>query len=164
MELITPGFGLIFWQAITFLVVLFILGKFAWKPIMSAIEEREASIENALASAERAKAEMQQLQANNEALLKEARLERDKMLSDAQASGSALIAEAKERATIEANKIIESAKATIQTEKQAAITELKNQVATLSIDIAEKIIKAKLSTEQAQKDLVRQYIQESNLN
>ncbi len=164
MELITPGFGLIFWQAVTFLVVLFILGKFAWKPIMGAIQEREASIENALASAERAKAEMQQLQSNNEALIKQARVERDQMLKDAQTSANNLIAEAKERATIEANKIIESAKATIQTEKQAALTELKNQVATLSIDIAEKVIKAKLSTEQAQKDLVRQYIQESNLN
>lgn len=162
MELVTPGIGLIFWQTVTFLIVLFLLSKFAWKPIMSALKEREKTIETALASAEQARAEMQQLKASNEALLQQARLERDAILKDAQEAANNIIGEARTKAITEADRIIANAKATIETEKQAALTELKNQVASLSIEIAEKVLRKQLSSDAAQKELVAQYINESS--
>jgi F-type H+-transporting ATPase subunit b len=165
MELVTPAIGLIFWQTVTFLVVLFLLSKFAWQPIMSALRERETTIESALQAAEQAKLEMQQLKASNESLLQQARLERDSILKDAQEAANNLVSEARNKAVTEANTVIANAKATILTEKQAALTELRNQVAALSIDIAEKVLKKELSTEMAQKELVAQYVKESsNLN
>ena len=164
MELVTPSIGLLFWQTLTFLIVLFILGKFAWKPIMSALQERENTIDEALSAARRAKEEMQALVAGNEKLLQETRLERDKILRDAQTAASNIINEAKDKAGAEGQRLIEGARAAIINEKQAALTEVKNLAATLSIDIAEKILKRELSDEKAQKELINEFIKEANLN
>lgn len=164
MDLVTPGFGLLFWQTITFLIVLFILAKFAWKPIMSSLKERESTIEEALSAAKKAKEEMQKLQSDNEKLLAEARLERDKILREAQTAANNLVNEAKDKATAEGTRLIENARQAINNEKQAALTEVKNLAATLSIDIAEKILKRELADEKAQKELVNEFIKDANLN
>ena len=164
MELVTPSIGLVFWTAIVFVLLIVILAKVAWKPILKAIKEREESIENAIKSAERAKLEMAELQAGNERLLAEARIERDKMLKEARDTRDAVIAEAKAKATIEANKVIESARQTIQSDKTAAINELKNQVAAMSIEIAEKIIKSELADNEKQKALISNMMKEVTLN
>ncbi|MDX5346522.1 MAG: F0F1 ATP synthase subunit B [Hymenobacteraceae bacterium] len=164
MELVTPGIGLIFWQAVTFLLVLFLLGKFAWKPIMNSLHEREQSIENALSSAEKAKLEMQALKADNEKLLAEARMERDRILKDASEAANAMVEEAKTKASDEGAKMIAHAREAIDNEKRAALTEVKNMAAALSIDIAEKVLKRELRDETAQQELVQSYIREVNLN
>ncbi|KAB2859875.1 MAG: F0F1 ATP synthase subunit B [Flavobacteriales bacterium] len=162
--LVTPELGLIIWSTIVFCILFFLLAKFAWKPILNAVKDREASIENALNAAEQAKKEMQELSANNEVLLNQARAERDEMLKDARAVKDKMISDAKVTANAEAERIIASAKEAIQHEKLAAITELKNQVATLSIEIAEKIIKQELSTAEKQKSLIDNAVSEINLN
>ncbi|HEX8546406.1 MAG TPA: F0F1 ATP synthase subunit B [Cytophagaceae bacterium] len=164
MELITPGIGLIFWQTVTFLLVLFLLGKFAWKPIMASLSEREDTIEQALGAAAKAKEEMMLLQAENENLLRQARLEKDKIIKEAQAVAVNIINDAKEKATSEGNRLIEGARMAINTEKQAAMADVKNQAAALSIQIAERILKRELSSENSQKALVSEYIKEANLN
>lgn len=164
MELVLPGFGLIFWQTVVFLILLFVLGKYAWKPIMNGLKEREATISEALDSAKKAKQEMENLKAANENLLQEARLERDKILKQAQEAAAAIVAEAKDKAGSEANRLVLSAKASIETEKQAALSEVKNLAANLSIEIAEKLLKRELANETAQKELVNEYIKEANLN
>jgi F-type H+-transporting ATPase subunit b len=163
MDLVTPGLGLIFWQAVTFLLVLFLLSKFAWKPIMSSLREREETIEGALRSAEQAKQEMMKLKADNEKLLDEARAERDIMLRKAQQNAEAIIEEAKEKASSESSKIVENAKLAIQSERQAALEDIRKQVATLSIEIAEKLLRNQLKEERAQRELVNQLVKESNL-
>lgn len=164
MELITPNLGLLIWTTVIFLSVLFILSKFAWKPIISALRERDQFIEDALNSAERAKLEMANLKAENEKLLQEARIERDRILKDAQQIANNIIGEAKNKASVEAAKLIEDAKIQITNQKNAALTELKNLVAVTSIEIAEKILKQNLSDKIAQKELVDQYIKETKLN
>ncbi len=164
MDLITPGFGLVFWTAITFLILLTILRKFAWKPILGAVNEREESIKDALAEAEKARQEMENLKSDNEKILKEARAERDAMLKEAREIKDSMITEAKEEAKVQADKMIEQAKNTIQNEKLAAITDLKNQVADLSIDIAEKVVKKELSTKDKQLDLVEEMLGDIKLN
>ncbi|MCB9449683.1 MAG: F0F1 ATP synthase subunit B [Flavobacteriales bacterium] len=164
MELIQPAIGLLFWMMVSFLVVLFILKKFAWKPILGALKERETSIENALDEAEKARTEMASLQASNEKLLQEARIERDAMLKDARDMKDKIVAEAKNKAKDEADRLIVAARETIKNEKMAAITELKNQVATLSIDIAEKILRNELTQEEKQKNLNSTLLDEVNLN
>lgn len=164
MELITPGLGLLVWTTVIFLTVLFILSKFAWKPIVAALREREEFIENALSSAEKAKAEMAQLKADNELLLQEARMERDKMLKDAQAVSSAIINEAKDKAAAESARLVESARQQINNEKNAAMTEIKNLVGETSVQIAELILKKNLSNDASQKELVEKYIKESKFN
>ncbi|SDK72251.1 F-type H+-transporting ATPase subunit b [Catalinimonas alkaloidigena] len=164
MELITPGIGLLFWQTVTFLVVLLLLGKFAWRPIASALKEREEHIEGSLQAAQQAKEEMEKLHASNEALLQEARRERDKMLKEARETSERIVAEAHDKAQAEGNAMIAKAKATIETEKRAAVTELKNQVAQLSLEIAEKLVRQQLDNPTAQKTLVQKYIQDSELN
>ena len=156
--------GLFFWQTLLFVILLFLLRKFAWKPILNAVNEREDSIKEALNSAEEAKKEMANLQASNEALLNKAREERDAMLKEAREVKEKVINEAKGLANIEAEKIITSARESIQHEKLAAITELKNQVATLSIEIAEKILKQELATAEKQKSLIDTAVAEINLN
>lgn len=163
MDLVTPGLGLIFWQAVTFLLVLFLLSKFAWKPIMSSLKEREETIEGALRSAEQAKQEMMKLKADNEKLLDEARAERDQMLRKAQQSAEAIVEEAKEKASTESSKIVENARLAIQSERQAALEDIRKQVATLSIEIAEKLLRNQLKEERAQRELVDQLVKESNL-
>ncbi|MEJ8803722.1 F0F1 ATP synthase subunit B [Pontibacter sp. H249] len=164
MSLVTPGFGLIFWQLVTFLIVLFLLAKFAWKPIMKALNEREASIEDALSAAERAKLEIQSLKADNEKLLAEARLERDKILKEASEAGNALVESAKLKANEEGARMIAQAREAIENEKRAAITEVKNMAATLSLDIAERILRKELSNPAAQQELAADYIREVTLN
>ncbi|MDI9339041.1 MAG: F0F1 ATP synthase subunit B [Sediminibacterium sp.] len=162
--LITPSIGLIFWTSIVFILLFFILAKFAWKPILSAVKEREQSIENALKSAENAKKEMENLKAGNEKILAEARAERDNLLKEARDMKDGIINEAKVKAQKESDRILASAREQINNEKNAAITDLKNQVATLSIDIAEKILKSDLSSDEKQKALVSSLMKDVNLN
>lgn len=164
MELVKPSIGLIFWMAVSFSTILFLLKKFAWKPILGMIKEREESIENALAAAEKAKEEMKALQSNNERILAEARVERDTLLKEAREMKDKMIAEAKTTATKEGERLLAIARENIQNEKMAAITELKNQVATLSIEIAEKILKSELSSDEKQKTLVNTLLKDVNLN
>jgi F-type H+-transporting ATPase subunit b len=164
MELVTPGIGLIFWQTVTFLLVLFLLSKFAWKPIMASLRQREDSIESALRMADQAKLEMQALKADNEKLLQEARIERDRILREATEAGNGLVEQAKNKANEEGSRMIENARMAINNEKKAAITEVKNLAATLSIEIAERILKHELKDPAAQQALVTDYIKEVNLN
>ena len=164
MDLLTPGTGLLFWQAVVFLALFFLLAKFAWKPILNALKEREESIQLALDSAEKAKEEMTKLQAGNEQLLKLAREERDKILRDARDASNRLQDQAQAEAKKTADRLIEDAKAVINTEKNAALRDVKAQVAMFSLQIAEKLIKKNLSTDQAQKDLVSEFLKEAKLN
>ena len=164
MELVKPSIGLIFWMIISFSIILFLLKKFAWKPILGMIKERELSIETALAAAENAKQEMKALQSNNERILAEARNERDLLLKDAREIRERMISEAKGVAAKEGERMLTVARESIQNEKMAAITELKNQVATLSIEIAEKILKSELSSDEKQKSLVNTLLKDVNLN
>lgn len=164
MQLVTPQIGLIFWMVLAFLIVLFILKKFAWKPILGMIHERERSIEEALSSAERAKQEMKALQSSNEKILQEAKNQRDAILKEARDMKDAIIAEAKAGAQTEADKVMKAARENIQNEKMAAVTDLKNQVAKLSVEIAEKILREQLSSDEKQKTLVKNLLEEVNLN
>jgi len=164
MDLVTPGIGLIFWTTLFFLILLFVLGKFAWPAILTAIRARNESIKQALDSAERAKKEMAKLQADNEKVLAEAKAERDAMMKEAKQMKEKLIADAKEEAGKEAKKLVANAREAIQAEKKAAINDLKTQVANLSMDIAEKILKTKLEDSKAQKELVSKLINEADLN
>ncbi|MFZ7115122.1 MAG: F0F1 ATP synthase subunit B [Bacteroidota bacterium] len=164
MELIKPQFGLIFWMALSFLILMFILGKFAFPIIMKSLKEREDSITNALSAAEKAKKEMAALQADNEKLLVQARAERDLMLKEARDTKDAIVAEAKNKAQAEANKILATTRETINNEKNAAITELKNQVAAMSIEIAEKILRQELSNDEKQKTLMDNLMKDISLN
>jgi len=164
MELVTPDFGLLFWQVLTFLTVLFVLSKFAWKPIISGLKEREESIETALSEAKKAREEMASLTADNQKLIIEARKERDKMLDEAQHMASTLIQEAKERANQESNRMIEAARNEIQISKDAAIAELKNYLASTSLNIAEKVIKRNLSTDVSQQQLVAELLSNTSHN
>jgi F-type H+-transporting ATPase subunit b len=164
MELVQPALGLVFWMVVTFLIILFILKKFAWKPILGMIKEREEGIEKALQSAEQAREDMHLLKSSNEKILAEARAEKDALLKEARETKDAIINEAKVKAKTEADKLIAHAREAIQTEKLAAITELKAQVATLSIDIAEKILKEQLSSEDKQKTLTGNLVKEVTLN
>jgi F-type H+-transporting ATPase subunit b len=153
-ELINPGIGLVFWMLITFLILLFLLKKFAWGPILGAVTSREESIRNALESAENARKEMQNLQADNDKLLKEARAEREAMLKEAREIKDKLIADSKEQAKVEGDKIVLQAQAAIESEKKAAMADIKSQVAELSVAIAEKVIKQELSNKDKQLKLV----------
>ena len=164
MDLIIPSAGLIFWQLIGFLALLFILVKFAWKPMLASLAEREASIDGALKSAEQARNEMANLKAENEKLLQEARLERDVILKKAQEASVKMIEDAKTEAAKQGAQLIESAKAVIETEKKAALTEVKNQVALLTLEVTEKLLRKKLSDDKAQVELVDQFIKDLKLN
>ena len=164
MDLITPEFGLVFWTLITFLLLMFILRKFAWKPILGAVSEREEGIKDALASAEKARQEMENLNADNQRILNEARAEREAMLKDALDMKNKIVADAKEEAQQQANKMIEQAQAAIQSEKKAAMAELKNHVADLSIEIAEKVVRKELASDSKQLKLVEDMLNETTLN
>ena len=164
MDLVSPGIGLIFWSALFFLILLFILGKFAWPAILLAVAARNESIRKALDAAGKAKEEMAQLQADNEKILAEAKVERDALLRDAKQVKEQLIADAKQKAALEAKKLVQSARESIRTEKAAAINDMKAQMATLSVDIAEKILRTKLEESKAQKELVDKLINEADLN
>ena len=164
MDLITPEFGLVFWTLITFFILLVILKKFAWKPILGAVSEREEGIKNALASAENARTEMENLQSDNERILKEARLEREGMLKEARELKNKIIDDAKEEAKRQSDKLVRQAQETILTEKKAAISELRAEVAKVSISIAEKVIRGELSDVDKQEKLVKSMLDDNSLN
>jgi F-type H+-transporting ATPase subunit b len=163
MDLLSPGTGLIVWQFIIFVGLFFLLKAFAWKPILASLKEREESIQNALDSAEKAKIEMASLKSDNEKLLKEAREERDRILKDAKDAANRLHDEAQVAARKNADRIIEDAKAVIHTEKQAALRDVKAQVAMFSLAISEKLIKKNLSEDKQQKELVDTFIKDLKL-
>lgn len=164
MELVKPEFGLVFWMTLSFLIVVFILSKFAWKPILSSLKERETSIEDALNAAKKAKDEVANMKAENEALLQEARMERDRMMKEARDTKDAIISEARTKAKTESDRLLAIARESIQNEKMSAITELKNQVATLSIEIAEKVIRQQLANDEKQKALVSDLLKDVKMN
>lgn len=160
MGLVTPDFGLVFWMVVSFGAVLFILKKFAWKPILQALKDRENSIENALNSAKRAKEEMALLKSENEKILQEAKQERDKLIKEARETKDKIVREAESEAKVRANKMIEDAKAEIENEKMKALDEVKSKVAELSIAIAGKILKSELSSDSKQKDYIQKMLDE----
>ena len=157
-------FGLFFWQVLIFVGLILLLKKFAWKPILDAVNEREEGIKNALESAENARKEMQDLQADNQRILNEARAERDTMLKEAREMKEKMVADAKNEAQAQGQKMIEQAKAAIESEKNAAMAELKLQVSSLSLNIAEKLLKEELSNTEAQTKLVEKMLGDVKLN
>ena len=164
MELVNPGIGVIFWMALSFGLLLLILCKFVWPPVMRALSERENRIEQALFEADKVREEMKELAFSNEKLMLEAREERDKLIGEARDVKKSLIEDARLKATEEAERIIESARERIQFEKLAAVTDLKNQIANLSIDIAEKIIAGELTDPSKQEQLAKNSLKDFNLN
>ena len=164
MNLVTPDFGLLFWMVLSFAILLFILKKFAWKPLLNMIKEREESIAQQLDSAKAAKEQMEQLTAENEKIMKQARAEREEMLREAKATKDKIVAEAQDAAKIEADKIITAARAEIQAEKDAAMAELSEKVGQRSIEIAEKILRRELSNETKQGDYMKNLVASISLN
>lgn len=164
MDLIIPESGLIIWQALGFIILLVILAKFAWKPILSALDERESTIENALKSAEIARNEMANLVSENEKLLLEARIERDEILKKANEYGSQIMEKARQESSKLGDKMLLDAKAVIENEKMAAITDIKIQVAEMSLEIAEKLMRKSLASEANQKALVKDFVKDITLN
>jgi len=164
MELVQPAYGLTIWMVLGFLIILFLLTKFAWKPILKALNEREQSIDDALNAAKKAKEEIASMTADNERLLAEARQERDKILKDARVTKDSIINEARDKATVEAERLMVLAREGIQNEKMAAITDLKNQVALLSVEMAEKIMKQQLANDDKQKALVAELLKDVKMN
>lgn len=164
MGLITPDLGLIFWTGLVFLLLLFVLTKFIWKPILASVNARAQKITDALELAEKTQTEMRALQAQNENLLKEARAERDAIVKDAKEVATKLVEDAKNDAKTEAAKIVESARVSINAEKAAAVAELKTQVAAISLEIAEKVIRGELSSDDKQKALAEKLAGDINLN
>lgn len=162
--LLSVSVGTVFWSSVAFLIVLFILKKMAWGPIVASLKEREEGIANALNEAQRAREEMAKLQSTNEQLLRDAREERDAMLKDARSMKESIIGEARTKASEEAARLLAAAKAEIENQKKAAITELKNQVATLSVDIAEKLVREKLTDADKQKALNESHIAQISAN
>lgn len=164
MDLITPELGLLFWTGLVFVFLLIILTKFIWKPILSSVNAREQKISDALELAEKTKAEMKALQAANENLLAEARAERDAIVKDAKETATRMVEDAKNAAKTESAKVVEAARQTIAAEKAAAISELKTQVAAFSLEIAEKIVRGELASDEKQKALASQLAGDINLN
>lgn len=164
MELLTPSIGNIFWTAVVFLLLVILLTTFAWKPILSAVKTREDNIQDALNQAKLAKKEMEDLKADNERIIREAKIERDSILKEAREIKDRIVAEAKDAAKSEGDKLIEAARQTINAEKNAAMADIKSQIGTLSVNIAESILKQKLENNEAQNELVQNYLNKSNLN
>ena len=164
MDLVTPDIGLIFWTTVSFAILYFVLSKFAWKPILGAVNEREKSIKESLSAAEKAKEEMANLKADNEKILNEAKLQRESLLKEAREIKSKIIADAESEATEKANKLIESAKNAIQTEKSVAMKELKNTVVDLSLDIAEKLLSKELDNKEKKLENIQDILDKTNLN
>ncbi|PIB37303.1 ATP synthase F0 subunit B [Reichenbachiella sp. 5M10] len=160
MELVTPGIGLIFWQTVTFLIVLGLLAAFVWRPITDALRAREGFIADSLDAAENAKKEIEQLKADNEYLLQEARIERDKILAQANEAAKQIKESAKEETAKITAKMTEDARAIIASEKNAALTEVKDLVSSLSLDIAEKVLRKSLEDKKAQESLVKELIKD----
>jgi len=164
MKLLLPEFGLLIWTLLAFLIVFYILGKFAWPAIVKGLRERESGITDALATAERVKAEMAQLKSENEALLAQAREERALMLKEARDTKDKIINEAKEQAKTEAGKIITDARTAIEQQKMAAITEVKNQIGNLVVEVSEKILRRQLENKTQQESFIKQLAEEVKLN
>jgi F-type H+-transporting ATPase subunit b len=164
MDLVTPALGQIVWGGLVFIILLVLLKKFAWKPILSAIDKRDKGIEESIQLAQKTQAEMKQLQAQNESLIKEAKVERDLMIKEASETSKRIIVEAKEAAKAESNKIVADAQQVINSEKMAAIAELKTTVAAVSLEIAEKIIRGELSTDDKQKALAEKLAEDISVN
>lgn len=164
MELLIPEVGLVILQTIAFLLLLFLLAKFAWKPVLAAIKERENSIDDALNKAELAKQEMARLTSQNEDLMKQARADRDELLKEAKILKDNIVNEAKTSAQTEGAKLIEKARIEIENQKKAALAELKGQVSTLSIDIAERVLRSQLDDKAIQQDLVKNLLKDVELN
>ena len=164
MDLVTPDIGLIFWTTVSFGILYFILAKFAWKPILGAVNEREQSIKDALSAAEKAKDEMENLKSDNEKILNEAKLQRESLLKEAREIKSKIIADAEIQATEKANKLIESAKTAIENEKSAAMKELQNTVVDLSLNIAEKLLSKELDNKEKQLENIQEILDKTKLN
>ena len=164
MELLSPGIGLIFWTLIAFLVVFFILRKFAWKPILTSLKERETNIASAIASAEKMKEEMALMKSENEALLAEARDERAKMIKEAKDTTAKMISEAKDKARNEYDRIVAEAQIAIQQQKNAALTEVKNQVGKLVVEVSEKVLRRELANRNEQENFIEQQAEIVKLN
>jgi F-type H+-transporting ATPase subunit b len=164
MELLQPSAGLIFWTLIAFLFVLVILGKFAWAPIMKALDERERGIAESIATAERVKTEMAQLKSENEAILAKAREERATMIKEAKETGDRMVNEAREKAKTEYDRILRDAQASIEQQKMAALTDVKNQVGNLVIEVAEKVLRRELNNKPEQEKFIRQLADDVKLN
>lgn len=164
MELLIPEVGLVVFQSIAFLLLMFLLAKFAWKPVLAAIKERENSIDDALNKAELAKQEMARLTSQNEELMKQARAERDEILKEAKLLKDNIVNEAKTTAQAEGAKLIEKARIEIENQKKAAVAELKGQVSSLSLDIAERVLRSQLDDKAKQQDLVNNLLKDVELN
>jgi F-type H+-transporting ATPase subunit b len=164
MELITPGIGLLFWMVLSFSILLFILGKFAWKPILNALKSRENSIEEALRSAEKTREQMSKLKADNERLMDEARKERDKLMAETREMKDHILNEARERSLEEGKKLILNARTQISQEKAAALDEIRTMVANYSVEIAEKLLRHKLQQDKDQQSLIEESIRSIKLN
>ena len=164
MDLLTPSFGLIFWTLLAFIIVFFILKKYAWKPILNSLDQREKGIADSLETAQRVREEMAQLKNENEELLARAREERGVMLKEARQTKEKIINEAKEQAKAEANKIISETQQAITVQKMAAITEVKNEVGKLVIEISEKVLRKELSNKEAQEAHIAGLVNEVKLN
>jgi len=164
MGLVTPDIGTIFWMLLMFIILLIILKKFAWKPILGALDNREKSIEDSLRSADRARDEMEKLKADNEKIMAEARLERDRMLRETKQASEKILSQAREKANEEGKLLIEATRELIRNEKTAAVDEIRKQVAELSVDIAEKILREKLKDDKQQKELVNKLMKDIKLN
>lgn len=164
MELLLPGIGLIFWTLIAFIIVFVILKKFAWKPILTSLNEREASIASAIASADNMKAEMALMKSENEALLAAARDERARMVKEAKETATKMISEAKDKARSEYDRIVSEAQVAIQQQKNAALVDVKNQVGNLVIEVSEKVLRRELANRNEQEDFIKQQSEVVNLN
>lgn len=164
MELLLPGVGIIFWTLIAFIVVLVILKKFAWKPILKSLKDREENIANAIASAEKIKSEMAQLKNENETLLAKAREERASLLKDAKETSDKIVAEARDKAKSEYERILADAQASIEQQKNKALTEVKNQVGALVIEVAEKVLRKELANKAEQENYIKQLADGVKLN
>jgi len=164
MKLVTPDIGLLFWMLVMFGIVLFVLTKFAWKPIVSALKDREHTIDEALKSADKARKDMEKLQAENEKIMMEAKRERDLIIKEAKEIKAGIIGDAKKEASVEAKKIIDATRKSIKSETEAAVNELKGKVAELSVDIAEKILRESLKGNKEQQNLVEKLLKEIKMN
>jgi F-type H+-transporting ATPase subunit b len=164
MDLLTPDIGLLFWQVVVFLVLFLLLRAFAWKPITESLHEREDNIQSALDLAEKTRSEMTALKANNEKLLAEARAEREVILRGAKETADKMLAEARDKAESEGRRILEQNREAMQNERQALITQMKKEVVTLSLDIAEKVLRKELSDKATQEKLVTDLVSNSRLN
>ncbi|MCX8485854.1 MAG: F0F1 ATP synthase subunit B [Crocinitomicaceae bacterium] len=164
MDLILPDLGLLFWTGIVFCLLLILLAKFAWKPILNAVNAREQKISEALDLAVKTQAEMKALKAENDQILKEARAERDNILKEAKEAANTMIEDAKSKSKVEAQKIVEAARLNINSEKAAAIAEIKTHVATLAVEIAEKVVRGELASDEKQKALAEKLAGDIQMN